>query len=138
MMCPIKTLFGDIEKPCVVVSQCWTGEILRYHGRSTPRLTLINPLKKKFELVFVCPERLGGLLVPRPAAPLSRKSGQTITNVLGQDVSPLFIAGAQKALAIALERDCKKAYLCKGSPSCDACGFFGEILTENGIDVFNY
>lgn len=138
MICPIKTLFGDIEKPCVVVSQCWTGEILRYHGRSSPRPTLIRPLKKKYELVFVCPESLGGLPVPRPAAPLRRKSGRTITNILGQDMSPQFNAGAEKALAIALQYDCKKAFLCKGSPSCDICGFFGELLIENGIAVFNY
>lgn len=138
MICTFETLFGTVEKPSVVVSQCWTGEILRYHGRSTPRLTLINPLKKKFELVFVCPESLGGLPVPRPAAPLHRKSGRTITDVSGQDVSPQFIAGAEKALAIALQKDCKKAFLCKGSPSCDACGFFGELLIKNGIIVFNY
>lgn len=138
MICTFETLFGTVKKPRVVVSQCWTGEVLRYHGRSTPRPTLIRPLKKKYELVFVCPESLGGLPVPRPAAPLRRKSGRTITDISGQDVTAQFIAGAEKALAIALQKDCKKAFLCKGSPSCDACGFFGEMLIENGVEVFNY
>ena len=126
------------SKPAVLVSKCWTDEACRYHGRPSPKPKLLQRLAKKYHLIFVCPEQLGGLPTPRPAAPLRFKSGQTIKDKQGRDLSMAFIAGAEKVLVIAKKNGCRKAYLVKGSPSCDKSGFAGELLVKNQIKVINY
>lgn len=139
MTTPPQTLFGNKpDKLPVLVSLCWTGKPCRYHGRARSRQSLLDRLEKKYELVFVCPELLAGMAVPRPAAPLRRKFGLKISNIKGQDLSAQFIDGAEKALAIAQDKGCLKAFLCRGSPSCDVNGFTGELLRKNGIEVKNY
>jgi len=125
-------------KPPVLVSLCWTGAICRYHGRATPKPSLIAKLSRRYTLIFVCPEMLGGLPVPRPAAPLRRRIGGRLTDIKGRDVTDEYILGAQKALETARQNGCHKAYLVKGSPACDAQGFAGELLRANGVQVINY
>ncbi len=124
-------------KEKVLVSKCWTGEPCRFHGRSVSSPAKIKRLTERFELVFVCPEQLGGLPTPRAAAPLKNKQNNKLVNCKGFDVSAEFICGAKKTLAIAHANNCKKAFLCKGSPSCDKTGFAGELLTQHGIVVYN-
>ena len=130
------TLFET--KPSVLVSRCWTGEPCRYHGRPSPRPSLIERLGRRYRLVFVCPEILGGLPVPRPPAPLRRRRGKVLTDCNGQDVSAQYKAGARKVLEIAKREGCERAYLVKGSPACDRKGFAGELLQQNNIRVINY
>lgn len=122
----------------VIVSRCWTGEICRYDCKPAGRPALIARIRRRFNPIFVCPEVLGGLPVPRPAAPLHRKHGQIIHDITGRNCSIEFIAGAQKTLEIALAHNCKIAYLVRGSPSCDARGFTGELLLAHGIRIINY
>lgn len=133
-----KKLFNLQTKENVLVSKCWTDHICRYHGLPTPKPALLNRLRKKYNLVFVCPEELGGLPVPRPAAPLYNKVGKHLCNILGQDVSKTFLKGAEATLEIAKKNNCKRAYLVTGSPACDKKGFAGELLIANGIRVINY
>lgn len=121
----------------VLISLCFLGVPCRYHGQAVASPSKIARLSAKYELIPVCPEVLGGLPVPRTPAPLHRKRVDTITDVLGQDVSAEFIAGAKATLRIAQQHHCLKAYLCKGSPSCDKRGFAGELLIRNGIKVIN-
>jgi len=80
---------------------------------------------------------MGGLPTPRPGAPLKNKNGLVLKDVTGKDVSLFFIAGAERSLEVARLYGCKKAFLCKGSPSCDRNGFAGELLSKNGIKVIN-
>lgn len=126
-----------IEKEKVLVSLCFTGEPCRYHGRSVPSPAKIKRLSEKYQLVCVCPELLGGLPVPRPAAPLRHKNGNELRDISGKDVSREFIAGAEKALLICEKFAIRKAFLCKGSPSCDKRGFTGELLQKHDIKVIN-
>jgi len=126
-----------MNKESVLFSLCFTGEPCRYHGRSVPSPAKIARYSKKCNLIFVCPEQLGGLPVPRPAAPLQNKQNSTLYDVTGCNVSSRFILGAKKTLEIALEHNCQKAFLCKNSPSCDRTGFTGELLISNGIKVIN-
>jgi len=126
-----------MHKENVLFSLCFTGEPCRYHGRSVPSPVKIARCSKKYKLIFVCPEQLGGLSVPRPAAPLQNKQNSTLYDITGRNVSSRFILGARKTLKIALKYNCQKAYLCKNSPSCDKTGFAGELLKANGIEVVN-
>lgn len=134
---PQGTLFKE-EKPAVLVSQCWRGDPCRYHGVPKPRRALLERLARRYRLIFVCPEVLGGLPVPRPPAPLRRKRNGRLTDVTGADVTEAYVTGVAKVLAIARKHGCQRAYLVNGSPACDRKGFAGELLEANGIRVINY
>lgn len=126
-----------MEKENALYSLCFLGVPCRYHGRSVPSPAKFKALSEKYNLIPVCPEQMGGLPTPRPGAPLKNKKGQSLKDVKGKDVSAHFIAGAKCALAVARLYGCEKAFLCKGSPSCDKAGFAGELLAEKGIEVIN-
>jgi len=126
-----------MNKENVLFSKCFTGERCRYHGRSVSSPAKIARYSKKYNLIFVCPEQLGGLPIPRPAAPLENKKRLEIRDITGKNISSYFIQGAKKTLQVALEYNCQKAFLCKHSPSCDKTGFAGELLKANGIKVVN-
>jgi uncharacterized protein YbbK (DUF523 family) len=125
------------KKENVLFSRCFLGVPCRYHGRIVSSPAKVARLSKKFNLIPVCPEHLGGLPVPRPLAPLKNKKGEKIFDILGNDLSLSFKKGALQTLEIAKRYNCKKAYLCKNSPSCDKRGFAGELLEKNGIKVIN-
>lgn len=125
------------EKENALFSLCFLGVPCRYHGRSVPSPAKFKNLSAEYNLIPVCPEQMGGLPTPRPGAPLKNKNGLSLKNTLGQDVSANFIAGANYALGVARLYECKKAFLCEGSPSCDKEGFTGELLRQNGITVIN-
>lgn len=56
------------KKP-VLISACFLGIPCRWHGqRAKRRDDLIERLKKKFVLVPVCPEQMGGFPTPRSGA----------------------------------------------------------------------
>lgn len=118
-------------------SLCFLSVPCRYHGKPVPSPAKFKRLSKKYILIPVCAEQLGGFPTPRPAAPLQNKKGCKILNVNGEDVSLYFIKGAEQVLKIAKIYGCKKAFLCKNSPSCDKTGFTGELLIKNGIKVIN-
>ncbi len=124
-------------KENVLVSLCFTGVPCRYHGRSVPSPRKIERLSSEYNLIPVCPEQIGGLPTPRPAAPLQNKVDDRIFNVCGEEVTTAFRCGAERTLDVARVFSCKKAFLCKNSPSCDATGFTGELLKENGVQVTN-
>lgn len=124
-------------KENALLSLCFLGVPCRYHGRSAPSPAKFQKLSAKYNLIPVCPEQMGGLPTPRPAAPLQNKNGISLRDVNGRDVSANFMAGAKYALGVARLYGCKKAFLCKGSPSCDKEGFTGELLAKHGITVIN-
>jgi uncharacterized protein YbbK (DUF523 family) len=99
---------------------------------------------QKDVIIPVCPEVLGGLPVPRP--PVKRRGGRVYEtcadkaerkNVTGRDVTTAFVSGAEETLRIARKYKCKTAILCQWSPSCDARGITGKLLTANGIKIIN-
>ena len=130
----------------VLISSCLLGVPCRWHGRAVKPSKFVRNIieNEKVELYPVCPELLGGLLVPRK--PVKRKNGkvwetcadkENRKNVTGKDVTASFEKGSTETLKIALENEIKKAILCKWSPSCDKNGFTGRVLIENEIEVIN-
>lgn len=110
---------------------------------------------------FPYPELMGGFGVPRPAAEIAfarsgaevLAGGAHVIDLAGADVTPLFVAGAQAALAAARERDCRFALLIDGSPSCGSqfiydgsfsgrrhagAGVTAALLRAHGIAVFSH
>jgi len=122
----------------VLVSACLLGEPCRYDGRSKPHRGVRAALKGH-EVVPVCPEELGGLGTPRPAAEL--RGGTDVwggcANVVrvedGADVTAAFCAGARAARAAA--PDASRAVLKARSPSCGVGRTYvdGELVPGDGV-----
>ncbi len=131
----------------ILVSACLLGEPCRYDGKSKPCEDVLA-LSKRFELLPVCPEVMGGLSTPRP--PAERKGEQVLTEH-GKDVTKEYLTGAEKTLEIAKQHGIKIAVLKEKSPSCgngkiydgshtrtltDGNGTTAELLMKHGIKVF--
>jgi uncharacterized protein YbbK (DUF523 family) len=117
----------------ILVARCLSGEPCRYHGRATPpRTKLLDRLARKYHIVFVCPEQLGGLPTPRPPA---RWHGDKLISG-GEDVTGAFFRGASEALRIAERMKAVKFYGLNGSPSCDRdTGITAMMLSDHGVTV---
>lgn len=103
----------------ILVSSCLLGINCKYNGKNNYNEKVVEFLKK-YEIVTVCPEELGGLSTPR--LPSEIKDYKVI-RMDGKDVTNNFQKGAMISLEIAKENNCVFAILKKKSPSCG----FGEI-----------
>jgi uncharacterized protein YbbK (DUF523 family) len=144
----------------ILISACLMGQPVRYDGKGKLFAhDLIDLWREEGRLVVFCPELAGGFPVPRPPAEIAGgMSGgdvlagrASVIEIGGRDVTAQFIAGAEKALALAREQGCLYALLIDGSPSCGS-GFVYDgsfssashpgngvtvaLLAANGIDVF--
>jgi uncharacterized protein YbbK (DUF523 family) len=133
---------GQQTEP-VLVSACLLGIPCRWHGRRAKlREGLIEGLKRKYVLVPVCPEQLGGMATPRTGEMLHGTGAQVLDEGLrliapetGEDVTEFHVRGAKYTLEIAQIVGAKRAYLKGGSPSCDRDGVAGEVLRRGGVRV---
>jgi uncharacterized protein YbbK (DUF523 family) len=127
----------------VLVSACLLGIPCRWHGRRPKkRDELIRRLQKRYVLVPICPEQLGGMPTPRTSETLHGTGAAVLDEGLriiapetGEDVTQLHINGARYALEIAEIVGARRAYLKGGSPSCDRRGVAGEVLRRGGVKV---
>ncbi len=127
----------------VVISACLLGIPCRWHGRRPKkRQKLLEHLKKRYVLVPVCPEQLGGMSTPRTSEKLDGTGAQVLDGRLriiapetGQDVTRFHVNGAIYTLEIAKIVGARRAYLKGGSPSCDKDGVTGEILKRGGVKI---
>jgi uncharacterized protein YbbK (DUF523 family) len=127
----------------VLISACLLGIPCRWHGRrAKKREKLIAMLKRKYVLVPICPEQLGGMPTPRTGEMLHGTGAQVLDEGLriiapetGEDVTAFHVRGAQYSLEIAQIVGARRAYLKGGSPSCDRDGVTGELLRRGGVKV---
>lgn len=135
----------------ILVSACLIGFKCRYDGRDKKNNDIVNFLKKRIYYP-VCPEILGGLLIPREKAEivsLSDFKSVKVTTLTGCDVTRKFINGAKRTLKIAKWLGCKSAIFKENSPSCgvykirrkgvliDGAGVTSCLLRKNGIEVLS-
>jgi uncharacterized protein YbbK (DUF523 family) len=124
---------ADDVRP-VLVSACLAGRACRYDGTAAPHGAVLELMERGLA-VLVCPEILGGLPVPRE--PMELRDGRVL-GASGADHTKAFLAGAQRALKICLERGCVSAVLKARSPSC-GCGsvfdgaFSGRLVPGDGL-----
>ena len=131
----------------LLISACLLGVACRYDGKSV-RGVDADALRKKYNLIPICPEIYGGL--PTPRTPSERQGEKTMMKD-GTDVTANYQKGAEIAYQLCLEFDCKKALLKERSPSCgsgkiydgsfsgtltDGDGVTSELLKKHGIAVF--
>ena len=118
----------------ILVSACLMGVCCRYDQKCASD-GLVYALRKRHELIPVCPEQLGGLATPR--CPAEIKDGRVITKD-GADVTANYELGAQMALKTAKDLGCAAAILKERSPSC-GCGeiydgsFSGKTVIGSGV-----
>jgi uncharacterized protein YbbK (DUF523 family) len=132
----------------ILVSACLLGENCRYDGCSKPNEAVINKLKK-YNVIPICPEVMGGL--PTPRIP-SEIVGDRVVMQNGKDVTLEYKRGAEQALKLAKENNCKIAVLKARSPSCGkgliydgtyskaltkGNGICAELLIKNGVTVLD-
>jgi purine-nucleoside phosphorylase len=135
-----KSLPGFEAAIPVLVSRCLMGVPCRYHGRTPMRATPGVPHSRilalqrtgKYKIIDVCPECDAGLPVPRP--PTRWKGDRLICD--GVDVTETFRLGAKLTLAVALASGAQKAFLVRGSPSCDQqSGVAATLLAKHGVKI---
>ncbi len=130
----------------LIISACLMGCKTRYDGK-TSEIPELEELKKKYHLIPVCPEQLGGLATPRDP---SEKCGDRVVSAKGADVTEAFKKGAEEVLRLAKMFDCDSALLKERSPSCgfgkiydgtfsgtivDGSGVTAALLAANGVRV---
>lgn len=130
----------------ILVSACLLGMDCRYDGTHA-YCPALERLMEQHVLIPVCPERRGGLSTPRTPA---ERQGERVVTRDGADVTSAYIRGAQDALRLAKEYDCRYAILKERSPSCGAGviydgtfsgtpipgdGVTAQLLRANGVVV---
>lgn len=130
----------------LIVSACLAGIKCKWNGKASPCAKVIS-LVKQGKAIAVCPEQLGGLPTPRPAA--EQLKGKVV-DAEGNDYTAAFRKGAKEGLKIAKLAKCRVAILKSKSPSC-GCGLvydgtfsrklkkgdgvFAAMLKRNGIKI---
>ncbi|NDY41970.1 DUF523 domain-containing protein [Dissulfurirhabdus thermomarina] len=130
--------------PGLLVSACLLGAACRYDGGSRLDPEVLAALAGR-RVVPVCPEQLGGLATPRPAAALEGGDGlaviegrAAVRTVAGQDVTAQFLRGAEEAARLARRLGVARAVLKARSPSCGLTPVLGvtaaRLLLE-GLEI---
>lgn len=141
------------KKNKILISACLLGNKVRYDGRDNLiDSDLLNRLHEQGRLIPICPEIEGGLPTPRPPAEIQDKFPLRITSHIGEDVTPQFLAGAERAVEIARREGCCCALMKSRSPSCgnlevydgnfngtikSGSGATADELMRNGFPVYN-
>lgn len=109
---------GSGRRPAIVVSACLLGVPCNHEGRGSRSAAVerLGVSSSGARLVPICPEVVGGLPVPRPAAEL-QPDGRVVT-AAGDDVTWAYSRGAAAAVALARAVGATEAVLKARSPSC--------------------
>ncbi len=123
-----------LRKEPLLISACLLGTPCRYDGQSKV-MAHLDAIQRRYDLIPVCPEQLGGLATPRTPA---ERVNESILTKDGQDVTLAYHSGAEAVLNWARRFGCTKALLKERSPSCGHGviydGTFTGTLTQgNGV-----
>ena len=123
-----------IDSSPILVSACLLGVPCRYDGTGFADERVLA-LVKKYHLIPICPEQLGGLPTPRP--PAERHDTRVLTRD-ERDLTAAFARGAEETLRLSRLFHCRIAILKANSPSCgsgqiyDGC-FCGRLIPGDGM-----
>ncbi|OQX56108.1 MAG: hypothetical protein B5M53_03200 [Candidatus Cloacimonas sp. 4484_209] len=128
----------------VLISSCLLGLRTRYDGGNSFE-PLVNKLKNRYTLIPVCPEVLGGLVVPRKPATIKQGDGSWVweKNIpvmldTGEDVTGYFKRGALLTLEFAKFLKVKHIILKENSPSCGIYHTNSNFIRQKGMGVTAY
>ena len=125
----------------ILISACLLGVRCRYDAgeRGCPALVRFASSAR---VIPFCPEQLGGLPTPRPAANIVGGDGRDVLsgkakliNARGDEVTDAFLRGARESLKLARLTGAKRAVLKDKSPSCGLKTPHCESPTGSGLGV---
>jgi uncharacterized protein YbbK (DUF523 family) len=135
------------QKSIFLVSACLVGLCTRYDGTIKDNAECRKFLKDHL-YIPVCPEQLGGMPTPRPAADVINGDGLDVLRAKaqvytkdGEDISDQFIKGAKQVLQIAESQAIAGVCLKSRSPSCAVSGIIGvtaALLKSNGFRLYEF
>lgn len=135
----------------IAVSSCLLGVACRYDGNGNLNED-IKKLAKKYGVIPICPEQMGGMETPRDPAEIIRNEPLKVISNNQKDVTEAFVKGAEEALALVQYFGCEYAILKAKSPSCGSVdvyngefdrtlipgdGITTRLLRAHGITVYN-
>ncbi len=138
-------------KEKILISACLIGQNVKYNGKNN-KLTDLQKLRDRFELIPFCPEVEGGLPTPRLPSEIVSFKPLKLVNSKGQDVTRFFTNGAIKTLNFCKELKIQAAILKSNSPSCgigkvydgtfsktliNGNGVTADLLLKNGIKIIS-
>ncbi|MGI6263110.1 MAG: DUF523 domain-containing protein [Succiniclasticum sp.] len=116
----------------ILVSACLLGINCKYSGGSNANAKILAlAADPDNEVIPVCPEVLGGLPTPRPAAEV-QPDGSVRTKD-GSDVTRAFRTGAECCLAVARQVQPDRIILQSRSPSCGVRERYDGTFTHTRI-----
>jgi len=118
-------------RPALLVSACLLGVRCNHRGEASPSAA-VAALEEHYRLVPVCPETLGGLPTPRPAA--ERQADGTVLTAAGEDVTAAYRRGAEAAVALSAGVGATEAVLKARSPSCGCHEVYDGTFTHTRVD----
>jgi uncharacterized protein YbbK (DUF523 family) len=123
-------------RPVILVSACLLGTCCNHEGRASLR-PHVQRLAETARLVPICPEVVGGLTTPRPAAELIGGDGASVLDgtarvmtAAGDDVTAAYLRGSAAAVELAAAVGATRAVLKARSPSCGAAGVYDGTFTR--------
>ena len=124
-----------------MISACLIGVNCRYDGGHSTCPDLLSYVADVSFIPF-CPEQLGGLPTPRPAANIKGGDGRQVLegkarliNSDGEDVTRAFVKGAEEAYALARLSGSRLAIMKDRSPSCGLATPYVDTPSGQGIGV---
>lgn len=121
---------GSARRPAILVSACLLGVACNHEAKSSPSAA-VRRLAEGFSLTPVCPEVLGGLPTPRPAAEVQPDG--TVVNGRGDDVTDAYRRGAAAAVELARAVGAERAVLKARSPSCGCHEIYDGTFTRTRV-----
>lgn len=134
----------------LLVSRCLFGEKVRYDGGDCLlRADFIARLKNRFNLIFICPEVMAGMSVPRN--PIEILNGKII-DTEGLDLTDHFEPVIREIHSLVKKHCISKALLKDFSPSCGSSeiydgsftgtkvpggGIITQFLKDAGVNVYS-
>jgi uncharacterized protein YbbK (DUF523 family) len=143
----------------ILVSSCLLGVHAKYDGTVNNKNELLMKYVHLGKYLPVCPEQIGGLPTPRPPVEIIGGIGSDVSNgkakiktLQQEDITALFLKGAEETLRLALLFSVKAAVLKERSPSCGVhqiyngrfsqtvrtgSGVTAALLRQHGIEVYS-
>ena len=121
---------SDAGRPAVLVSACLLGVRCNHLGKASYSQA-VSELSFDYRLVPICPEVVGGLPTPRPAAEL--QADGSVRTAAGEDVTDAYRRGAAAAAALARATGADEAVLKARSPSCGCHEVYDGTFTRRKV-----
>lgn len=114
----------------VLVSACLLGVRCNHLGAANVSPAVVA-LGETYHLVPVCPETVGGLPTPRPAAEI--QADGAVRTADGTDVTDAYRRGAEHAVRVAVASRAAAAVLKERSPSCGCHQVYDGSFTRTRV-----